>query len=125
VKQLLSSLLDVRRVGPALVYAIKGLQATYRHESAFRQELIASVLIIPLGIWLGQSGYERALLVGSWLLVPLVEVLNSAIESVIDLASPDRHELAGRGKDQAAAAVLLCLVLTATVWALVLWPRWF
>jgi diacylglycerol kinase (ATP) len=101
-----------------------GFRAAYRHEEAFRQEVWSLLLLLPLGLWLGTSPVERALLVGSLLLVPIVELLNSAIEANVDRIGLERHELSGRAKDIASAAVFLVIVLATSVWALVLIPRW-
>ena len=98
----------------------KGLAGAYREEAAFRQELALAVIAVPLGLWLGRSGVERALLVGTVVVVLIVELLNSAIEAVVDRVSPERHELAGLAKDIGSAAVLLSLLLCALVWVLVL-----
>jgi diacylglycerol kinase (ATP) len=101
----------------------KGLIGAFREEAAFRQELALAVLVVPLGLWLGRSGVERALLVAPVLLVLIVELLNSAIEATVDRVGPERHELAGLAKDIGSAAVLLSLLLCALVWALVLLYR--
>jgi len=101
----------------------KGLIGAFRTEAAFRQELALAVVVVPLGLWLGHSGVERALLVGPVLLVLIVELLNSAIEAVVDRVGTERHELAGLAKDISSAAVFLSLVLCAVVWALVLLSR--
>jgi diacylglycerol kinase (ATP) len=101
----------------------KGLLGAYRHEEAFRQELAMAAIAAPLGLWLGHNGVERALLVASVLLVLLVELLNSAIEAILDRVSPERHELAGLAKDMGSAAVLISLLLCALVWVLVLLQR--
>lgn len=113
----------LKRLVNAFGYSMAGFRACYRHEEAFRQEVYASLVAIPAGLWLGNTGVERALLVGSWLIVPIVELLNSAIEAIVDRIGPERHELSGRAKDIASAAVLLSLVFAFTVWALVLIPR--
>ncbi|HHH12622.1 MAG TPA: diacylglycerol kinase [Thiolapillus brandeum] len=99
---------------------MRGLAAAFRHEAAFRQELAATLVLVPLALWLGENGVERALLAGSWLLVPVVELLNSGLEAIVDRASPEHHELAGRAKDMGSAAVLLAMGLAALVWVLVL-----
>jgi diacylglycerol kinase (ATP) len=101
----------------------KGLVGAYREEAAFRQELACAAFAVPLGLWLGHSGVERALLVASVLLVLIVELLNSAIEAAVDRVGPERHELAGLAKDIGSAAVLLALLLCAVVWILVLLRR--
>ena len=98
----------------------KGLLGAYREEAAFRQELALSVLVIPLGLWLGRTGVERALLVAPMLLVLIVELLNSAVEATVDRIGLERHVLAGLAKDIGSAAVLLSFVLLGVVWLLVL-----
>jgi diacylglycerol kinase (ATP) len=110
----------IQRLANAWGYSIKGFRACFRHEEAFRQELFVLLLLIPLGLWLGENGIERALLVGSLLLIPLVELLNSAIEAVVDRHGGEWHELSGRAKDIGSAAVFLVIVLAAVVWLLVL-----
>ena len=82
------------------------------------------MVVIPLGLWLGETGVERALLVGSWLLVMIVELLNSAVEATVDRFGPELHKLSGRAKDIGSASVLLSITLAATVWALILLPRY-
>lgn len=114
----------LRRIGNAFRFSVNGLQACYRHEEAFRQEVWALVLLLPLALWLGETPVERALLAGSLLLVPIVELLNSAIEAIVDRVGTEHHELSGRAKDIASAAVLLIIAFTLTVWSLVLLPRW-
>jgi diacylglycerol kinase (ATP) len=111
----------LRRLLNAAGFSWQGLCAALRFEAAFRQELLASVVIVPLALWLGATGLERALLVGVWLLVLIVELLNSAIEAVVDRIGEERHVLAGRAKDLGSAAVLLALINAAVVWLLVLW----
>src|SRR6201992_1354850 len=101
----------------------KGLVGAFREEAAFRQELGLSVLVIPLGLWLGQAGGERALLVSPMLLVLIVELLNSAVEATVDRIGLERHVLAGLAKDIGSAAVLLSFILVAVVWVLVLTGR--
>ena len=112
----------LQRLFNALGYSKKGISAAWRHEAAFREEVLLALVTIPLGLWLGQTGVERALLAGSILLVLIVELLNSAVEAVVDKASPEVHELAGRAKDLGSAAVLFSLLFAALVWACVLWP---
>ena len=115
----------VKRIFNAFRYSMEGFRQCFMHEEAFRQEIFASVVIVPLGIWLGASGVERALLVGSWITVLIVELVNSALEAVVDRVGLDHHELSGRAKDIASAAVFTSLVFSLLVWALVLTPRWF
>jgi diacylglycerol kinase (ATP) len=113
-----------RRLVNAWHFSQAGFRAAYRHEEAFRQEVWALLVLLPLGLWLGESPVERALLVGSLLQVPIVELLNSAIETNVDRVGLERHELSGRAKDIASAAVFLVIVFAASVWALVLVPKW-
>jgi len=110
------------RLWNALGYSRDGLIAAWKNEAAFREETLLAVVTIPLALYLGHNGVERALLIGSILLVLIVEILNSAVEAVVDKASPEKHELAKRAKDMGSAAVLLSLLLAAVVWACVLWP---
>jgi diacylglycerol kinase (ATP) len=110
------------RLWNALGYSSEGLAAAWRNEAAFRQELLLAVIAIPLAFYLAKSGVERALMVGSIILVLIVEILNSGLEAVVDKASPEKHELAKRAKDMGSAAVLLSLLNAATIWACLLWP---
>lgn len=114
----------LRRLMNAFGYSRDGFAAAWKHEAAFREELLLAVITIPLGLWLGQTGIERALLVGTILIVLIVELLNSAIEAVVDRVSPERHELSKRAKDIGSAAVLVTLTLAAAVWALILIPHY-
>ncbi len=111
------------RLLKAFGYSMQGFAACFRSEAAFRQEAAASLLIVPLGLWLGQTGVERALLAGSWLLVPIVEMLNSAIEAVVDRIGPEHHTLSGQAKDIGSAAVFLAISLFLLVWVLILYPH--
>ena len=108
------------RILKASRYSWQGVCAAYRHEQAFRQEIWLCILLIPLGLWLGQDGVERALLVASVLLLPMVEMLNSALEAVVDRFGEERHELAGRAKDMGSAAVAIAITILVAVWILVL-----
>ena len=101
----------------------KGLVGAFREEAAFRQELLFACLALPLGVWLGQSGVERALLVAPVLLILIVELLNSAIEATVDRIGLERHVLAGLAKDIGSAAVMLSFILLGVVWLLVLAGR--
>lgn len=113
-----------RRLVNAWRYSRRGFRAAYQHEEAFRQEVWALTPLLPLGLWLGASPVERALLIGSLLLVPIVELLNSAIEANVDRVGLEHHELSGRAKDIASAAVFLVIVFATIVWALILIPKW-
>lgn len=112
------------RLFNAFRYSMEGFRKCFKYEEAFRQEVFASMAVIPLGIWLGGSGLERAMLVGAWMMVPIVELLNSAIEANVDRVGLERHKLSARAKDIASAAVFSSLVMATTVWLLVLVPRW-
>jgi diacylglycerol kinase (ATP) len=113
----------LQRVLNATRYSLEGFAAAARHEDAFRQELMLAAVLVPLGLWLGNGGVERALLVGSVLLVLVVELLNSAVEATVDRVSLEDHQLAKRAKDLGSAAVMMSLVATGAVWLLVLLPR--
>ncbi len=110
----------LKRVIKAAGYSWAGLKAAFKHEAAFRQELALCLVLIPTGLWLGQSGIERALLIGSLLLVLIIELLNSAIEAVVDRFGGEQHELSGRAKDIGSAAVFIALLNAAAIWALLL-----
>jgi diacylglycerol kinase (ATP) len=104
----------------ALKYSVKGLASAWKHEAAFRQELALVVVALPLGLYLGENSIERALLVGSLLIILITELLNSAVEAIVDKTSPEFHELAGRAKDLGSAAVLISLVCAVTIWGFVI-----
>lgn len=110
----------LRRLWNALHYSMDGFKAAYQHEDAFRQEVLMALVLIPVGIYLGKTGIERALLVASVLLVMMVELLNSAVEATVDRISLENHNLAKRAKDIGSAAVLTSLVTLAMVWGFIL-----
>ena len=110
----------LRRLINAMRWSMKGFRSTYKNEEAFRQEVLLLIILAPLGLWLGDDGVERALLVGPLLIVLIVELLNSAIESVVDRISTENHKLSGRAKDQGSAAVLVSLMLVVLCWIMVL-----
>ncbi len=116
-------LFDLRRVWWAAGYSMQGLKAALRHEAAFRQEAALFMVLAPLGFWLGRDGIERSLLIGSLVLVLVVELLNSAIEAAVNRVGNEPNELSGRAKDLGSAAVLLALLLVLLVWVLVLIER--
>ena len=101
-------------------YSLDGLAAAYRNEAAFRQLLLLCVAAIPAAFWLGRTGVERALMIGSVLLALIVEVINGAVEAAVDRVSLENHPLAKRAKDLGSAAVMLALVNAALVWVLLL-----
>ncbi len=113
------------RITKATGYSLSGLTAAYRGESAFRQETWLAGFLLPASIFVGQTWVETALLAGSVMLVLVVELLNSAIEAVVDRVSLDLHELSKRAKDIASAAVLISLLMCAGIWCLALWSRFF
>ncbi len=114
----------LKRILNAVRFSLSGLIECFRLEEAFRQEVHVLLVLVPMGLWLGGDGVERALLVGSLLVVPIVELLNSAVEANVDRVGLERHDLSRRAKDIASAAVLMSIVLAAVVWGLILGPRW-
>ncbi|MDP2806163.1 MAG: diacylglycerol kinase [Gallionellaceae bacterium] len=108
------------RLRNALGYSMEGFQAAYQHEDAFRMELVVAAIAIPVALWLPVGNIGKALMVGSILLVLLVELINSAIEATVDRVSLEDHDLAKRAKDIGSAAVLVSLINAATIWTLVL-----
>ena len=110
------------RLWNALGYSRDGLAAAWKNEAAFREEVLLAAIAIPLALFLGKTGVDRSILIGSIILILIVEILNSAIEAVVDKASPEKHELAKRAKDMGSAAVLFSLLNAAVVWACLLWP---
>lgn len=113
----------IRRIIDATGYSMAGLRATWISEAAFRQELLLSAALLPLSFWLAQTPLQWLVLVAPLLLMLIVELLNSAVEAVVDRISDDHHELSGRAKDMGSAAVLLSLVLLASSWGAVAWER--
>jgi diacylglycerol kinase (ATP) len=113
-----------RRIVNAFGFSMQGFIACYEHEEAFRQEVWVLIPSLPLGLWMGETPVERALLVGSLLVVLIVELLNSAIEANVDRVGLEHHELSGRAKDIASAAVFLSITFAAAVWGLILIPKW-
>ena len=107
------------RVIRAARYSAQGLAQAFRHESAFRQELSLTLIMAPIGLWLGRAPLEKTLLIAVCLLVLLVELLNSAIEAAIDRQGSERHELSGRAKDMGSAAVSIALLIVVVVWSAV------
>jgi diacylglycerol kinase (ATP) len=110
----------IKRLMLATKYSMKGLGAAWLHEAAFRQEIVAAIILIPLALVAGNNGVERALLIASVLLVVIVELVNSAIEALVDRVGFDYHELSGRAKDMGSAAVFISLILAMLMWGLIL-----
>ncbi len=111
----------VKRLFNAFHYSVDGLKAAYRHEDAFRQEVLLAAILIPLALYLEPGMTGRALMIFSVLLVLMVELLNSALEAAVDRISLENHHLIKRAKDMGSAAVLIALVNVAAIWLLVLW----
>ncbi len=113
-----------RRILLATKWSLQGLRFAWLYESSFRLEVYLLAVLGPLGLWLGQTAIERVLLVGSGLLVLSIELLNSAIEAVIERYGAEHHELAGRAKDMGSAAVFVLMLNVIMTWALILGPRY-
>ena len=114
-----------RRIFQAAVWSLQGLRAAWLHESSFRLEVYLFVLLAPLGWWLGDTPIERVLLIGSMLLVLSIELLNSAVEAVIERYGAEFHELAGRAKDMGSAAVFVLMLNVMLTWGAIDGPRLF
>ena len=120
LKNVLKSTGGLQRIARAFGYSLAGLKAAYEHEFAIKQEVFLAIFFVPLGFYLGKTNIEQILLVGSVLVVFLVELLNSSIETTVDHTSLEIHPLAKRAKDIGSAAVLIALLLFALVWLLIL-----
>ena len=116
---------SIRRIINAFRYTFAGLKAAWVNEESFRQETSLIILVVPLAIWLGSSGTQRALLIGIYLIIPLVELLNSAIESIVDRIGEERNELSGKAKDLGSAAVFTSICIALTVWIIIACERFF
>ena len=110
----------IKRLANAFTYSVAGTLAAFKHEDAFRQEVILSIILIPLAIYLGQTAIEQALMIASVLLIIIVELLNSSVEATVDRISVKRHKLSKRAKDIGSAAVFFSLVNAAVIWFLIL-----
>ncbi|CAA9892943.1 diacylglycerol kinase [Candidatus Methylobacter favarea] len=110
----------LQRLINACIFSIAGFKAAWEHEEAFRQEVLLFVVTTPVAIWLGKTNIEKVLLIGTMILVLLVELLNSAIETIVDRVGFEHHELSGRAKDIGSAAVMMSLVWAAITWTLIL-----
>lgn len=114
-----------RQMLQALRYSLQGLRAAWQYESSFRMELYVFAVLAPCALWLGADAIERVLLLGALVLVLVVELLNGAVEAIVDKTTPEYNELAGRSKDMGSAAVFLCMLNAVAVWTLILAPRFF
>ncbi|MFK5950289.1 MAG: diacylglycerol kinase [Methylococcales bacterium] len=110
----------LKRFINAIFFSFAGFKATWIHEEAFRQEVLAFIIAVPLAFWLTNNNIERVLLIASVVLVMIVELLNSAVEAVVDRVGVEYHELAGRAKDIGSAAVMLSIMLAIATWILIL-----
>lgn len=113
----------IRRIINAFHYTFSGFRAAWINEAAFREETIIAIFVVPSGLWLGNSGTQRAILIGIYFLIPLAELLNSAIEAIVDRMGPERHELSGRAKDLGSAAVFLSICIALIVWMIIAYDR--
>ena len=112
-----------RQIYKAFLWSMKGLRATWEFEASFRLEVYLFVVFFPLGLWFGHGGLEKAVLCGSLIMVLSAELLNSAVEAIVDKASPEFHELAGRAKDMGSAAVFLLMLNFMLCWGLIFWQH--
>ena len=108
------------RLIKAITYSLSGLRSAFTNEAAFRQELLLAIILIPIAIWWGEAGIEQVLLIGSIMLVLIAELLNSAVEAVVDRVGEEYHDLSGRAKDLGSAAVFVALLNVVVIWALIL-----
>ena len=113
----------IRRIINATFFSFAGFRAAWRDEAAFRQELMMCVVLVPTAFWLGRTAVERSLLVGTCLLVLVVELLDTGIENVVDRFGGEHHKLSGQAKDLGSAAVFVSLMLVLVVWGLIAWSR--
>jgi len=115
----------MRRILLATKYSAQGLRSAWKHEAAFRQEIVLLVILVPIAFWLGETVLLQALLIGVCLLVLIVELFNSAIEAAIDRHGEEQHELSGRAKDIGSAAVMISLIIVLLTWGAVICDRFF
>lgn len=113
----------LKRLINAVRYSMQGIRCAARHEAAFRQEACLLVIGVPCAFWVAQTIWQAALLVSSLVLIMVIEMINSALESLVDRVSTEFHELSGRTKDMGSAAVLLSIVIAGILWAAALWQR--
>jgi diacylglycerol kinase (ATP) len=124
LSKIFASLANVERLVNAFRYSVSGIRAAIEKEAAFRQELALFAALAPLGIWLGEDAVQRVLLVGSLVMVMIVELLNSAIEATVDRIGAEMHKLSGRAKDMGSAAVLFSIMLAVFTWASILYSNY-
>ncbi len=114
-----------RRIVNATKYSWQGMLSAWKGEWAFRKESICFLFMVPVGWWIGKTFVEKALLIGCGLIVLITELLNSAIEAIVDRFGEDHHELAGKAKDMGSAAVFISICLTVLIWALIIYDRFY
>ena len=112
----------VARIFRAFFYSMAGLKSALTHEAAFRQDVMLGIVLVPLSLWLPFEPMTKVLLNVIWLLLLVTELLNSAIEAIVDMTSPGYHELAKRAKDMGSAAVFIMLTALTIAWVVALWP---
>ena len=115
----------IARIIAATKNSLRGIRDAWHHESAFRQEVCISALMLPMSFWLAQTLVEWLLLILPLFLLIIVELLNSAIENTVDRIGEERHILSGRAKDMASSAVMFCLILVAVVWLSMAWSKFY
>lgn len=114
-----------KRLVNAFFYSVAGFKAAWKNEEAFRQEILAGVIVVPGGFLLGSTGTQRAMLILSYFIIPLVELLNTAVEATVDRVGMEKHELSGRAKDLGSASVFLSICIAVIVWAFIAVERFF
>jgi diacylglycerol kinase (ATP) len=112
-------------IGKAFIWSANGIKSGWKNELAFRVEAAIIIILIPLGIWLGRSAVERALLIASCLLILIIELLNSAVEAVVDRIGREHHQLSGRAKDMGSAAAFFAMLTAGIVWVLIIYERFW
>jgi diacylglycerol kinase (ATP) len=115
----------IGHIARALVWSMAGIKAAWKHELAFRTQAVVIAIVLPVGGWLGRTGVEWALLFGSCMLVLITELLNSALETIVDRIGPEHHELSGRAKDMGSAAAFFSMMTAVVVWLLIAYGRFW
>lgn len=115
----------IKRLFNAANFSWQGVSAAWKNEEAFRQEVVIALVLIPVALYLDLSAFEKALMISSILLIMIVEILNSAVEAVVDLVTDEKEKLAGRAKDMGSAAVMLALINAAVIWICIVVSHYF
>ena len=113
----------IKRLVNAFYYSMAGFKAAWKNEEAFRQEIIVGIFIIPAGLFIGETFTQKGILIGVYFIIPLVELINSAIEAIVDRVGTEHHELSGRAKDLGSASVLLSICMASVTWLLIILER--